>query len=203
MRFTDAFTPAQASVLAELHERDGRERAAGIREPKSLKAIGPSVAELLYLLILQKGANTVVEFGTSHGYSTIHLAAATDRTNGRVYSVDEMPEKTDWARQNLESAGLSHRVTLATSDGVDFAATLPFDVDFVLVDYGITAFLPAFTVLRDRLLPGCLIFVDGGPDDYWESGAGAPFRQLLAEDPHFLVSILPMHRKQLIAVRTV
>ena len=201
MKFSHIFTDAQNRILADLQERDNQERRAGICEPLSLKAVAPSVARLLFLLIIEKGAHTIVEFGTSHGYSTIHLAAAAERTGGHVYTVDAMPEKTAFATTNLREAGLLHRVTLATSDGADFAGTLPAGIDFILVDYGVPAFAPAFDVLRYRTANGCLIFVDGGPDGYWERDAARGFKKLLDEDPHFLVSILPMHKEQLIAVR--
>ncbi len=201
MKFPNVFTASQIDILADLHQRDMRERQEGIREAVSLKALAPSVAQLLYLLILQKDAKTIVEFGTTHGYSTIHLAAAADRTDGHVYTVDAIPEKIAFAKENLESVGLLHRVTLATSDGTDFVASLPDGIDFVLVDYGVPAFAPAFDILRDRIAPGCFIFIDGGPEGYWESGAAGGFKALLDDDPAFLISILPMHKDQLIAVR--
>lgn len=201
MRFPEIFTPTQAAVVANLHDRDSRERRQGIRTAESVKAVAPSVAQLLYLMVLQRTAKVIVEFGTSHGYSTIFLAAAAERTDGHVYTVDAMAEKTTWARANLDAAGLLHRVTLTTSDGADFAASLPDGIEFVLVDYGIAAFAAAFRLLRDRIAPLGTIFVDGGPDDYWESGAGADFRARLESDPAFLVSILPMHRDQLVALR--
>jgi predicted O-methyltransferase YrrM len=201
VKFPAVFTAAQKEVLADLHERDRQERRDGIRDARSLMSLAPEVAQLLHLLILQKGAKTIVEFGTSHGYSTIHLAAAADRTDGHVYSVDAMPEKTAFAAANLEAAGLSHRVSLATSDGAEFVGALPQGVDFVLVDYGIPEFEPAFAGLRARLAPGCLFFIDGGPEGYWESDAARSFKTLLEDDPSFLVSILPMHKDQLVAVR--
>ena len=201
MKFPNVFTASQIDILADLQQRDMRERQEGIREAVSLKALAPSVAQLLYLLILQKDAKTIVEFGTSHGYSTIHLAAAADRTDGHVYTVDAIPEKIAFAKENLESVGLLHRVTLFPSDGTDFVASLPDGIDFVLVDYGVPAFAPAFDILRDRIAPGCFIFIDGGPEGYWESGAARGFKALLDDDPAFLISILPMHKDQLIAVR--
>ncbi len=201
MKFPTVFTSAQIEVLAGLHARDSQERREGIREALSLKALAPPVAQLLHLLILQKNAKTIVEFGTSHGYSTIHLAAAADRTDGHVYTVDAIPEKTAFAAENLDAAGLLHRVTLATSDGADFATSLPDGIDLVLVDYDIPAFAPAFESLRDRIATGCLIFVDGGPEGYWESDAARGFRTRLEDDPSFVVSILPMHKDQLIAVK--
>lgn len=201
MKFRSALTAAQLQVLEDLHGRDRRERRDGIREALNLRAVAPEVAQLLYLLVVQKGARAIVEFGTSHGYSTIHLAAAATRTGGHVYSVDLMPEKTALAAANLEAAGLSGCVTLATSDGADFVGSLPSGIDFVLVDYEIAAFARAFAGLRAGLAPGCFVFVDGGPDGYWQSGAGRDFRTLLEGDPAFIASLLPMGKEQLVAVR--
>lgn len=202
MDLAEAFTPAQSRILAGLHERDARERREGIRQPESLMAVSAAVAQLLYLLVVQKRAQTIVEFGTSHGYSTIHLAAAAERTGGQVLTVDALPEKTGRAARNLRDAGLAHRVTLITADGAEFARELPAPADFVLVDYSVDAFLPAFRELRTRTADGCLIFVDGGPDGYWERGGGRELKGLLDADPDFLVSVLPMHKDQLLAVKT-
>jgi hypothetical protein len=156
VKFPNVLTAAQIAVLDELHERDRKERQAGKRDALSPKALAPSVAQLLYLLIVQKGATSIVEFGTSHGYCTIHLAAAAEETGGRVHTVDAIPAKTASAAGNLEAAGVLHRVMLATCDGTDFVATLADGIDF---------------------------------------------KALLEEDPCFVVTVVPMHKEQLIAVR--
>lgn len=201
MKFPTAFTPDQARIVAELEKRDREERRAGIRTDQSLKAVAPAVAQLLYTLVVAKGARTIAEFGTSHGYSTLHLAAAAARTGGHVHSVDALPAKTAWARENLEAASLLDRVSLSTSDGAAWAKTLPGGVDLVLVDYPIPAFVPAFPALRERIAPGGLCFVDGGPEGYWDSEGVREFRAQLEDDPAFVVTVLPMHKDQLLAVR--
>jgi predicted O-methyltransferase YrrM len=186
-------------VVEALRTRDQQERGAGARTEGSLRALAPQVAELLYFLVVLRSARLIVEFGTSHGYSTIHLAAAAERTDGHVHSVDVMAQKTAEARANLEKVGLLHRVTLATADGIEVAAGLPDAIDLVLVDYGLEAFMPAFDHVRKRLAPGCLLFVDGGPEGYWEAGAARDFRALLERDTSFLVLGLPMHKEELLA----
>jgi len=200
MRIRGGLTAAQHKVLDDLYSRDQEERGAGIRNRDSLKALAPAAAELLYFLAVSRGARVIAEFGTSHGYSTIHLAAAAERTGGHVYSVDVMPQKTVQARLNLEKAGLLDRVTLSTGDGVEFAARLPQGIDLVLVDYGVPAFAPAFEDVRRRMAPGGLLFIDGGPEDYWDLEAVREFRARLDVDPAFLVLMLPMHKEELIAV---
>ncbi|MCC7408413.1 MAG: class I SAM-dependent methyltransferase [Phycisphaeraceae bacterium] len=202
MNLPDLFTPQQRALLDDLRARDRRERDAGIRNDMSLKALAPAVAQLVHFLIVQKRARTIVEFGTSHGYSTIHLAHAASITAGHVHSVESIAEKSALAAENLRLAGLSDFVTLTTADGLDFARTLPTGIDFVLVDYGIRPFAPALDILRDRMSPGCLIFIDGGPGDYWQTPDVRPFKHRLEADPDFLVTILPMHKDQLLAVKS-
>ena len=201
MNVESALTPAQRRVLADLRERDLRERSAGLRTSMSLMALAEEVAQLLFVLVVQNGAKTIVEFGTSHGYSTIHLAAAAERTRGHVYTVDALAEKTGLAAANLEAAGLMSRVTLTTADGADFVRTLPAGIDFVLVDYPIPAFEKAFPALRDRLSARAMIFVDGGPAGYWDRDDVRPFRAALEQDPEFLLMTLPMKKDQLLIVR--
>lgn len=202
MHFPALFTPSQQALLDDLQARDSRERDAGLRNPMALKALSPAVAQLLHLLIVQKQARTIVEFGTSHGYSTIHLAHAASITDGHVYTVEAIAEKSALAAKNLRDADLADRVTLTASDGQEFAHHLPDGIDFVLVDYGVGAFAPAFDALRPRMAPGCLMFFDGGVEGYWDFDHIRPFKDRLEADPDFLVTILPMHKDQLLAVKT-
>ena len=202
MRVSSLFTPSRAGVLEALHARDQSERRRGVREASSLKALAPAVAELLFVLVLQQRARCIVEFGTSHGYSTLHLAAAAEQTGGHVYSVDVLREKTACARANLEAAELLPCVTLVTADGADFVETLGEGIDFVLVDYPVAEFARALEPLARRVAPGCTLFVDGGPDGYWETGEGLHFRRRLEQDPRLVVTRLPMHKEQLIGVWT-
>lgn len=201
MTLDAALTAAQRAVLRRLAARDAGERAAGVREPGNLKAVSPAVGALLYVLAVQRGAKVIAELGTSHGYSTVHLAAAAERTGGHVYTVDVLPEKTAAARANLEEAGLLDRVTLRTGDGAALVEALPHGVDLALVDYTPLAFLPACEPLVARLAQGGLIFIDGGPDGQWESDALTPLRERLYADERLVVTLLPMQKQHVLAVR--
>ena len=55
-------------------------------DPLRLRAVSPQVAHYLCLTAVHQQAQILVEFGTSHGYSTLHLAAAAQRT-GAAYIV--------------------------------------------------------------------------------------------------------------------
>ncbi|MEM9251093.1 MAG: class I SAM-dependent methyltransferase [Planctomycetota bacterium] len=194
------FNPTQHRVAESLARADRRERDAGIRNDLSLKALSPDVAAFLAQLIVRRAAKVVAEFGTSHGYSTLHLAAAVDLTDGHVWSVESIPEKSALAAKHLADAGLSDRVTLVVGDGLAFAQELPHEIDLALIDYGVPAFAPAYDALRSRLAPGAMMFFDGGPDGYWDTDGIRAFKQRLDDDPDLLVSLVAMRKQQLIAV---
>jgi predicted O-methyltransferase YrrM len=95
-------------------------------------------AGLLSLIVRIAGARTVVEIGTSNGYSTIWLADAVSDTGGRIVSVDTA--STDGARTNLALAdtaqsGLAARVELRQEDGGAYLARLADgSVDLLFLD---------------------------------------------------------------------
>src|SRR6201994_1290578 len=67
---------------------------------------------LLYALTRAARPQTVVEFGTSFGISTIFLAAGViDNGAGQVVSTELSQAKVDRARANLSAAGVDGPVT--------------------------------------------------------------------------------------------
>lgn len=207
MHFPTLFSPAQIQVLDELKTRDLEERQAGSTEVMRVRALRQNVARFLHMMVLQTRAPLVAEFGTSAAYSTIHLATAAQRMGGRVFTVDNVPEKTAWARRSLEAAGLSEVVELFTCDGVEFAEALPSPLDLVLVDYGIPAFLPALDTVKAKLRPGGLIFVDGWSaeeEDRWETDPNyRAFKEGLEGDSGFAAWRMPLEGKvHLLAVKS-
>ena len=188
MRIEDLFTPEQQALVAGLHRRDQQERQVGSTDPLRLKAVSAQVAHYLCLTAIHQQAQTLVEFGTSHGYSTLHLAAAAQRTGGRVFSLDRVPEKTAAAQVNLRQASLDHLVECYTGEGDAFIETLPERVDFVFVDFGLPAFAPMFTMLESRLVSGDFLFVDGWSKvEQWDQNPEwAAFRSRLDETADWL-----------------
>jgi predicted O-methyltransferase YrrM len=82
-------------------------------------AIKPEFGKLLYMLAVARSATHIVEFGTSFGVSTIHLAAALRDTSGtssagagKLITTEFEPAKVAQARLNLEEAGLADLVEI-------------------------------------------------------------------------------------------
>ena len=123
--------------------------------------VSPEGGRLLYTLIRASRPATVVEFGTSFGISTLHLAAAVrDNGTGRVVSTELNAAKVARARANLAEAGLADVVTVLAGDALETLADLPGPVGFVLLDGWKGLYLPVLRLLEPRLTPGALIVAD-------------------------------------------
>ena len=123
--------------------------------------VSPEGGRLLYTLVRASRPATVVEFGTSYGISTIHLAAAVrDNVAGHVVSTELNAAKVARARSNLAEAGLADLVTILEGDALETLAGLPGPVGFVLLDGWKRLYLPVLRLLEPRLTPGALVVAD-------------------------------------------
>jgi predicted O-methyltransferase YrrM len=117
--------------------------------------------DLLYSLIRAGRPETVVEFGTSFGISTIYLAAAIeDNGTGHVYGTEMSRTKIRQARANLDEAGVGESVTLLEGDALTTLADLPGPIGLVLLDGWKNLCLPVLRLLEPRLAPGALVVAD-------------------------------------------
>src|SRR5690606_13835429 len=76
----------------------------------SYLSISRAQGRFLYSAARAIGARHIVEFGTSHGISTLYLAAAARETGGRVIGSEFHADKIVRARANLAEAGLGDLV---------------------------------------------------------------------------------------------
>ena len=71
-------------------------------------AVSRETGALLYMLARSAGARTIVEFGTSFGISTLHLAAALrDNGGGRLITSEFEPSKGGEALRPISRLGAS------------------------------------------------------------------------------------------------
>jgi predicted O-methyltransferase YrrM len=91
---------------------------------------------LLYMLARSSKARHIVEFGTSFGISTLHLAAALrDNGGGRLITSEFEPSKVAQARRHLAEGGLADLVEIREGDALKtLAADLPETIDLLLLD---------------------------------------------------------------------
>ena len=137
----------------------GRERADAYAGAPL--AISAEVGKLVYVLALARPPRTIVEFGASLGYSTIHLAAALrDAGGGRVITTELSAAKAGTAAVNLAEAGLDDLVQLRVGDALDTLQGLDDDVDFLFLDGSNDLYRGVLELVAPRLAPGALVVAD-------------------------------------------
>ncbi|QFZ19796.1 O-methyltransferase [Saccharothrix syringae] len=123
--------------------------------------VSRSGGELLYALVRATRPATVVEFGTSFGISTLHLAAAVrDNGSGHVHGSELSAAKVRAARENLAAADLADVVTVHEGDALETLAGIGGPIGLVLLDGWKELCLPVLRLLEPRLAPGALVVAD-------------------------------------------
>lgn len=124
--------------------------------------VGQETGTLLYVLARLGKARTLVEFGTSFGISTLHLAAALrDNGGGQLITTEFEPTKVARARAHLAAGGLLDLVELRCGDALEtLARDLPPHIDLVLLDGAKALYNDILSLLESHLSPGALILAD-------------------------------------------
>jgi predicted O-methyltransferase YrrM len=151
----DARWPGAASDRADYRQYYGRLKDQPL-------PVSRATGKLLYILARSIRARNIVEFGTSFGISTLHLAAALrDNGGGRLIGSEFEPSKIKRARENLAAGGLSDLVEIREGDALEtLARDLPNTIDFILLDGAKMLYLKILTLLEDRLHTGALVVAD-------------------------------------------
>lgn len=125
-------------------------------------AVSRATGALLYMLARTMDARSIVEFGTSFGISTLHLAAALrDNGGGRIITSEFEPSKAERARANIAEAGLSDLVEFREGDALEtLARDPPEQIDLVLLDGAKGLYPEILALLEPHLRPGALILAD-------------------------------------------
>ena len=145
----EASAPGDSPALADLSEAELKRLMGSKTEYREfygrLKDLALPVSRetgcLLYMLARSSSARSIVEFGTSFGLSTLHLAAA--------------------LRDNLAAGGLLDLVELREGDALQtLAKDLPDSIDLVLLDGAKALYPEVLALLESRLRPGALVIAD-------------------------------------------
>ncbi|HLJ59027.1 MAG TPA: class I SAM-dependent methyltransferase [bacterium] len=176
-------------LLDELAEFGRAHDARESERSRRLLNITPEAGRFLSILVRVLGARTILELGTSNGYSTIWLAWAASATGGHVTTVDQAPHKVAMARENLARAGVGGRVTIREARILDVLPSIAGPVDFILLDADRPSYLTYLGPLLRLLRPGGLLATDNVVSHASEVTA---FMARLRADPALETVTLPV-----------
>lgn len=198
MRFAD---PRVAEVFAEYDARHQRELASarelprdafGARRDEFLLPVGAEVGAFLHALVIGRGAQTVLELGTSYGYSTLFLADAARACGAKVVSIDVDPAKQAYAAQMLERAGLREQVEFRCGDALALLASDRGPWDVVLLDIWKDMYVPCFEAVYPALAEEALIVADNMIYPEGAREAVRAYRTAVKAKPDLQTALLPL-----------
>jgi predicted O-methyltransferase YrrM len=143
--------------------------------------IPESTGQFLHDLIVKNNFKSVLELGTSIGYSTIWIADALSQTNGYIHTIEHSLNKIPVAQNYFQESGLSNLITLHQGNILDILKQFPDDAkfDFVFMDADRGHYHEYFPIIKKHLLPGAILVADNAGN---MSGRMQPFFDLLNQE---------------------
>ena len=139
--------------------------------------------ELLHFLVKATQARSVLEVGTSHGYSAIWMGLALEETGGQLTTIEIDQARHDLARKHVREANLTHRVTLLKGNAHVEVTKLDGPFDFVFLDADKEGQVDYFHKLYPRKLgPGGVLAVHNA---IRQAGSMRDYLDLVRKHPDF------------------
>lgn len=144
-----AKTESEKRILSVLDEM----RKAG----RTYLSVPVSDGRVLRLLTEAVGAKTVVEIGTSTGYSGLWLCLALQKTGGKLVTFEIDPARAATARKHFEQAGVDPMVTVVEGDAHEKLTGLKGPIDVVFIDADKEGYMDYLNKLLPLVRSGGLI----------------------------------------------
>ena len=152
------------AVLDAYHARMREEEKDSPDNPgwldRVLLPVGPETGRLINIVARRLETPTMLELGTSYGYSGIWLGEAARASGGRLITMELQDYKSRYAREMATKAGLADYIDHRVGDAVAMIGELPHGIDFVLVDLWKDLYVPCLEAFYPKLNPGAIIVAD-------------------------------------------
>jgi predicted O-methyltransferase YrrM len=130
------------------------------RRDEFLLSVGEETAIFLSNLIKAAKPKTILEIGTSYGYSTLWLAEAAQSYRGKVITLENDTHKSEYAQQKMKEAGLEGIVSFVVGDARTYLKNTTETFDFVLLDLWKELYIPCFDLFFPKLNAGAYLISD-------------------------------------------
>ncbi|MBL0635411.1 O-methyltransferase [Aeromonas dhakensis] len=183
----------ELELFGERH--DGAQHSRGSK----MLNITRDTGELLAVLVQTRGAQAVLEIGTSNGYSTLWLAEAVKRLGGRVTTIELDEGKRAMAAANFERAGLDAWIEQLAGDAGTLLPTLPRAAyQLIFLDSDRRHYQAWWPEIQRLLAPRGLLVVDNAVSHREEL---AEWMAEVAQDPAFATALVPVGKGEWLVVR--
>ena len=146
-------------AMAALERRDELDRANGTAHLERLRQIPAETGRFIALMAASAPAGSIIEIGTSGGYSTLWLAIACRGTGRSVTTYEVLDHKARLARQTFHDAGVDDVVTSIEANFLDRVHEIG-EVAFCFLDAEKDVYRDCYEAVVPALVPGGLLIAD-------------------------------------------
>lgn len=122
--------------------------------------ISPETGEFLRMLAEMKKSKSILEIGTSNGYSGIFLALAVKKNKGKFTTIEGDWNRAAIARQNFIDAGTMKYSEIIIGEARDMTKRLKGKFDFVFIDANKDQYLDYLKNIEKNLKKGSVVVAD-------------------------------------------
>ena len=157
-------------------------------------------AVLLNMFIKMMNAKSVLEIGTSNGYSGLWLAKALKATGGRLTTIEFYEKRQSIAIENFKKCGVIDIVKPLRGSACDIIESFNEDekFDFVFIDANKREYVKYFELVKPHLTPKAMITAD---NILSHREKVQPFIDAIDADNEFQYEILELPGGLLVAYR--
>jgi predicted O-methyltransferase YrrM len=143
--------------IARLWQRKLDQDAKALPQSGRHRNLEPDSADFIHTLVCGIHARSLLEIGGSSGLSTIALASAARKTEGKLTSIEIEPQRQQESRITIEQLGLSSYVDFVLGDAAKILHSLR-PMDFVLIDCEKEDYIRFFDMLKTQ--SGAIVVAD-------------------------------------------
>jgi predicted O-methyltransferase YrrM len=123
--------------------------------------ISPETGFFINQIIKDQKYKTVLEIGTSNGYSGIWIAEALSKTKGHLYTIEShKKERALLAQENFKKSKLERTITLIIGHAPEVIPKSPKNFDMAFFDATKYEHLDYFSSIKKRIKKGGIIITD-------------------------------------------
>lgn len=137
--------------LSELYDEFQRHDAKQLDRLQRFRNIEPDSAQFISMLIRTQQSKSILEIGTSTGYSTLWLAEAAQATQAKVVTLEIDEKRSQQAKSYAQDLKLDTVIEFWVGDAAQYLQQVTNTFDFILLDAE-RSFYPAYWHDLKRLI---------------------------------------------------
>ena len=150
---------ALSARMRYLEAADAADRENGTPRLERLRQISRETGQFLAILAAAAPSGSVIEIGTSAGYSTLWLAVGCAARNAPITTFEVLAAKAVLATQTFQASGIASSVHLVQADAREHLGDYA-DIAFCFLDADKDVYAACYELVVPRLVRGGILVAD-------------------------------------------